>query len=42
MRILVDADACPVRRLIVEAAKARGIPIVTGKCVLGGNARTLI
>ena len=28
MRILVDADACPVRRLIVEAAKARGIPVV--------------
>ena len=23
-------------------AKARGIPVKTGKCVLGGNARTLI
>ena len=29
MRILVDADACPVRRLIVEAAKARAAALET-------------
>ena len=28
--------------LTADEAKARGIPAVTGKCVLGGNARTLI
>ncbi|WP_297209461.1 dihydrolipoyl dehydrogenase family protein [uncultured Flavonifractor sp.] len=28
--------------LTLEEAKARGIPAVTGKCVMGGNGRTLI
>ena len=28
MRILVDADACPVKPIIVRLAKARGIPVV--------------
>ena len=27
MRILVDADACPVKGIIVEAARQRGIPV---------------
>lgn len=28
MKILVDADACPVRRLVTDAARARGIEVV--------------
>jgi len=28
MRILVDADACPVKRIIVRLAKERGIPVI--------------
>ncbi|WP_242967040.1 FAD-dependent oxidoreductase [Flavonifractor sp. An10] len=28
--------------LTADQAKAGGVPVVTGKCVLGGNARTLI
>lgn len=28
MKILVDADACPVKELIVEGAKARGLAVV--------------
>lgn len=28
MRILVDADACPVREIILREAKRRGIPVV--------------
>ena len=28
MRILVDADACPVKQIIVRMAKARGIGVV--------------
>ena len=28
--------------LTADQAKADGVPVVTGKCVLGGNARTLI
>jgi uncharacterized protein YaiI (UPF0178 family) len=28
MRILVDADACPVKGIIVSLAKPRGIPVV--------------
>ncbi len=28
MRILVDADACPVRREILEVATAAGIPVI--------------
>jgi len=27
LKILVDADACPVKKLIVEAAKRHGIPV---------------
>ncbi|MDR1916121.1 MAG: YaiI/YqxD family protein [Synergistaceae bacterium] len=27
MRILVDADACPVKQIIVRLAKLRGIPV---------------
>lgn len=27
MQILVDADACPVARLVEQAAKARGLPV---------------
>ena len=27
MRILVDADACPVKEIIVRLAKQRGIPV---------------
>ncbi len=27
-RILVDADACPVREIVVQEAKTRGIPVV--------------
>jgi uncharacterized protein YaiI (UPF0178 family) len=27
MRILVDADACPVKELIVSAAKEHSIPV---------------
>lgn len=27
MKILVDADACPVKEIIVRAAKKRGIPV---------------
>ena len=29
MRILVDADACPVKGIVVEMARQRGIPVVT-------------
>lgn len=28
MRILVDADACPVKSIIVRLAKERGIPVI--------------
>jgi len=28
MRILVDADACPVKDIIVRIAKARGLPVI--------------
>lgn len=28
MKILVDADACPVKEIIVKAAKSRRIPVV--------------
>lgn len=28
MRILVDADACPVRRAVVAAARSRGLPVL--------------
>ena len=28
MRILVDADACPVKQIIVNAAKRRSIPVI--------------
>ena len=28
MKILVDADACPVKEIIVRQAKKRGIPVV--------------
>jgi uncharacterized protein YaiI (UPF0178 family) len=28
MRILVDADACPVKEIIVRLAKARNIPVI--------------
>ena len=28
MRILVDADACPVKEIIVRLAKERGIPVI--------------
>jgi uncharacterized protein YaiI (UPF0178 family) len=28
VRILVDADACPVRHIIVKAAKEKGIPVI--------------
>ena len=28
MKVLVDADACPVTDIVVEEAKARGIPVV--------------
>jgi len=28
MRILVDADACPVKQIIVRLAKERGIPVI--------------
>jgi len=28
MRILVDADACPVKQIIVRQAKERGIPVI--------------
>ena len=28
MRILVDADACPVKEIIVRLAKYRGIPVI--------------
>lgn len=28
MRILVDADACPVREIILREAKRRGIPVI--------------
>lgn len=28
MKILVDADACPVKELLVAAAKKRGIPVI--------------
>lgn len=28
MRILVDADACPVRGIILREAKRRGIPVI--------------
>jgi len=28
MQILVDADACPVKQIIVRLAKERGIPVV--------------
>ena len=27
MQILVDADACPVKQIIVQLAKQRGIPV---------------
>ena len=27
MKILVDADACPVKKIIVRMARARGIPV---------------
>ncbi|MHC9543754.1 MAG: YaiI/YqxD family protein [Vulcanimicrobiota bacterium] len=28
MRVLVDADSCPVREIVVRVAKARGIPVL--------------
>ena len=28
MRILVDADACPVTRIVMRLARERGIPVV--------------
>ena len=28
MRVLVDADACPVKEIIVRLAKQRGIPVI--------------
>ena len=28
MRILVDADACPVKGILLEAAKKRGLPVI--------------
>lgn len=28
MRILVDADACPVKQILVKEAKGRGIPVI--------------
>ena len=28
MRILVDADACPVKGIVVEMARQRGIPVL--------------
>ena len=28
MRVLVDADACPVKEIIVRLAKERGIPVI--------------
>ena len=28
LKILVDADACPVKEIIVRIAKARGIPVI--------------
>jgi len=28
MRILVDADACPVKQIIVRLAKERGVPVI--------------
>lgn len=28
MRILVDADGCPVRHIIVRIARSRGVPVV--------------
>jgi hypothetical protein len=28
VRILVDADACPVKDIIVKIAKARGLPVI--------------
>ena len=28
MRILVDADACPVKQIIVKAAKQKNIPVI--------------
>ena len=28
MRILVDADACPVKQIIVRIARKRGIPVI--------------
>jgi uncharacterized protein len=28
MKILVDADACPVTRIVIRLAKQRGIPVV--------------
>lgn len=27
MTVLVDADACPVKRIIVEEARRRGVPV---------------
>lgn len=28
MTVLVDADACPVKRIIVQEAKRRGVPVI--------------
>jgi uncharacterized protein YaiI (UPF0178 family) len=28
MKILVDADACPVTRIVLKTARARGIPVI--------------
>lgn len=28
MKILVDADACPVKEIVVRMAKARGVPVI--------------
>ena len=43
MKILVDADACPVKEIIVRQAKKRGIPVVmlldTSHILIDGQRR---
>ena len=33
MRILVDADACPVKQEIIDVAVPRGIPVIMVACI---------
>ncbi len=41
MRILVDADACPVKDIIVRLARQRGCHGAAGRRALGQHQKTL-